>query len=91
MHHSLSFHINAHAEELRSFFVAHEGREELEVLDEGTIKTVDFGPLAVRMTKEMDKHIVDPDLRQWILPDFSTTTHTDTVTAAVLIMGAMQE
>ncbi|KAL8756547.1 MAG: hypothetical protein Q9184_004461 [Pyrenodesmia sp. 2 TL-2023] len=87
----LSFHINAHAEELRSFFVAHEGREELEVFGIGTIKTVDFGPLAVRMTKEMDKHIVDPDMRQWILPDFSTTTHTDTVTAAVLMMGAMQE
>ena len=87
----LSFHINAHGEELRSFFVAHEGREGLEVIDVGTIKTVDFGSLAVRMTKEMDKHIVDPDLRQWILPDFSTTTHTDTVTAAVLMMGAMQE
>ncbi|KAI4189379.1 MAG: hypothetical protein LQ346_005117 [Caloplaca aetnensis] len=87
----LSFHINAHAEELRSFFVAHEGREELEVVEAGTIKTVDFGPMAVRMTKEMDKHVVDPDLRQWILPDFSTTTHTDTVTAAVLMMGAMQE
>lgn len=87
----LSFHINAHAEELRSFFVAHEGREELEVFGIGTIKTVDFGPLTVRMTKEMDKHIVDPDMRQWILPDFSTTTQTDTVTAAVLMMGAMQE
>ncbi|KAL8882576.1 MAG: hypothetical protein Q9198_000443 [Flavoplaca austrocitrina] len=88
---ALSFHINAHAEELRSFFVAHEGREELEVIEVGTIKTVDLGFLAVRMTKEMDKHIVDPDMRQWILPDFSTTTHTDTVTAAVLMMGAMQE
>ncbi|KAI4166898.1 MAG: hypothetical protein LQ343_007663 [Gyalolechia ehrenbergii] len=87
----LNFHINAHAEELRSFFVAHEGRKELEVFDTGTIKTVDFGPLAVCMTKEMDKHIVDPAMRQWILPDFSTTTHTDTVTAAVLMMGAMQE
>lgn len=87
----LSFHINAHAEELRSFFVTHEGQEELEVFEIGTIKTVDFGPLAVRMTKEMDKHVVDPDLRQWVMPDFTTTTDTDTVTAAVLMMGAMQE
>ena len=87
----LSFHVNAHAEELRPFFVTHEGRKELEVFEFGTIKTVDFGPLAVRMTKEMDKHVVDPDLRQWIMPDFTTTTDTDTVTAAVLMMGAMQE
>ena len=86
----LSFHINAHAEELRSFFVTHEDRKELEVFAVGTIKTVDFGPLAVRMTKEMDKHVVDPDLRQWVMPDFTTTTNTDTVTAAVLMMGAMQ-
>ncbi|KAL8724575.1 MAG: hypothetical protein Q9166_007870 [cf. Caloplaca sp. 2 TL-2023] len=85
----LSFYINAHSEELRSFFVSHEGREELEVFDGGTIDCV--GPLAVRMTKEMDKYMVDPDLRQWILPDFSTTTDTDTITAAVLMMGAMQE
>ncbi|KAL9593412.1 MAG: hypothetical protein Q9219_007563 [cf. Caloplaca sp. 3 TL-2023] len=87
----LSFYINSHAEELRSFFVIHEGREELEVIEGGTINTVDFGPLAVRMTKEMDKHVIDPDLRQWVMPDFTTTTKTDTVTAAVLMMGAMQE
>ena len=87
----LSFHINAHAEELRHFFVAHEGQEEVEVIEVGTIKTVDFGPMALRMTKKMDKHVLDPDLRQWILPDFTTTTVTDTVTAAVLMMGAMQE
>ena len=87
----LSFHINAHAEDLRSFFVTHEGREELEVFGAGTIKTADFGPLAVKMTKEMDKFLVDPDLRQWVMLDFTTTTDTDTVTAAVLMMGAMQE
>lgn len=28
----------------------------------GTIKTVDFGPLAVRITKEIDKYIIDPDI-----------------------------
>ena len=61
------------------------------MFDVGTIKTVDFGPLAVRMTNEMDKHVVDPDLRQWVMPDFTTTMDTDTVTAAVLMMGAMQE
>ncbi|KAL8782078.1 MAG: hypothetical protein Q9213_005719 [Squamulea squamosa] len=87
----LSFYINAHSEELRPFFVSREGREELEVFDIGTIDSVDFGPLAVRMTKEMDKYMVDPDLRQWILPDFSTTTNTDTITAAALMMGAMQD
>ena len=87
----LSFHVNAHAEELRSYFVEHEGQKEVEVTEIGSIGSVDFGKMALRMTQEMDKHIVDPDLRQWILPNFTTTTATDKVTAAVLMMGAMQK
>ncbi|GAW20520.1 hypothetical protein ANO14919_100260 [Xylariales sp. No.14919] len=87
----LSFHINAHAEELRSFFVAHQGQKEVEVVDVGTIDFADFGKLAVWMTREMDKYIVDPGLREWIMPDFSTTERKDTVTAAILMMGSMQK
>lgn len=87
----LSFYINAHAEELRSSFVAHEGQEELIVVDVGTIHTADFGRLAVQMTHEMEKKLVDPDLRAWIMPDFTTTSQTDKITASVLMMGTMQK
>lgn len=86
-----SFYVNAHAEELRSHFVAHEGQKPLEVEEYGTIRTVDFGRLAVAMTKEIEKKLVDPELCQWILPDFTTTDEiVDTTTAAVLMMGTMQ-
>jgi hypothetical protein len=87
----LSFYINAHAEELRSVFVAHDGRKEVAVTDFGTIRTVDFGRLAVALTGEMEKHIVDDGLRGWILPDFTTTRPSDVVVAAVLMMGTMQK
>ncbi|KAH9905129.1 hypothetical protein F4778DRAFT_695221 [Xylariomycetidae sp. FL2044] len=87
----LTFHINAHAEELRSYFVAHEGRREIVVTAPGTLHTADFGGLAVQMTRAMEKHIVDPDLRGWVMPDFTTTEAADQVTAAVLMMGAMQK
>ncbi|KAF3070595.1 hypothetical protein GL218_00096 [Daldinia childiae] len=87
----LSMHINAHAEELRPFFVAHEGQKKLQVVERGTITTVDFGELAIRMTDEIKKNVVDPDLTAWIMPDFTTTTDTDRVTAAVLMMGALQK
>ncbi|KAI0859949.1 hypothetical protein F4860DRAFT_481235 [Xylaria cubensis] len=87
----LSFHINAHAEELRSFFVSHKGQKEIEVVGAGSINFADFGSIAIMMTKEMEKHIVDPELRQWIMPNFSTTEHKDMVTAAVLMMGSMQK
>ena len=86
----LNFFINAHGEELRSFFVPHEGQKELEVIDGGTIDTADFGALAVRMTSMIEKNVLDPELRTWIMPEFTTTTDTDRVVAAILMMGSLQ-
>ncbi|KAI0379380.1 hypothetical protein F5Y04DRAFT_259635 [Hypomontagnella monticulosa] len=86
-----SFYVNANAEELRSHFVAHGGQKELEVRDTATIKSADFGKLAVWMTHRIEENVVDPELRNWIMPDFTTTTPADTVTAAVLMMGSMQK
>lgn len=87
----LSFFVNAHAEELRSFFVAHKGQKDLEVKAAGTIDSANFGVLAVRMTELMQKNVVDEELRDWIMPSFTTTTESDTVVAAILMMGALQK
>lgn len=87
----LSFHINANAEKLRSFFVEHEGQKHLEVIANGTIDTLDFGALAERMTQLIAKNVKDPELRDWVMPAFTTTTDSDIATAAVLFMGAMQK
>jgi hypothetical protein len=87
----LNFYINAHAEELRDYFVAHEGQKELTVYAVGSIHTVNFGTLARHMTKEIHNNVKDPDLKAWIMPDFTTTTDSDRAVAAVLMMGAMQK
>lgn len=87
----LSLFINAHAEEIRSAFVAHEGQKDLQVMGIGTIESADFGALAVYMTKEIEKNVVDAELRDWIMPNFTTTTKSDEVVAAILMMGAMQK
>ncbi|KAL3482859.1 hypothetical protein BJX62DRAFT_231393 [Aspergillus germanicus] len=87
----LSFYINAHAEELRSIFVSHEGQKELTVTAVGTIRSVDFGALAVEITDLIDKNLVDKEFRDWLLPDFTTTTRSDTIVAAVLMMGTLQK
>src|SRR5689334_7133743 len=79
----LNFYINAHAEELRDHFVAHEGKKKLVVEEIGTIKTVDFGVLSRRMTGLLQQNVKDPDFRDWIMPTFSTTTVDDRTTAAV--------
>lgn len=49
--------VNAHAEELRSHFVQHEGEKALLVREVGTRHSVDFGLLAERMAELIDKNV----------------------------------
>ncbi|KAF4618851.1 hypothetical protein D9613_009769 [Agrocybe pediades] len=86
----LNFYINAHAEELRSHFVEHEGKKELKITTVGTRYTVDFGNIAQQMTFLLDENVVDKDLKDWILPNFSTTIDSDTVTCAVMMMSTLK-
>ncbi|KAK3618573.1 hypothetical protein LTR56_024565 [Elasticomyces elasticus] len=60
----LSFYINAHAEELRGQFVAHEGKKRLEVkYDSGDRYTVDFADFAEKIGYLIEENVVDPELR----------------------------
>lgn len=36
-------------------------------------------------------NVVDPGLRDWIMPNFSTMTETDTVVASVIMMADLQQ
>jgi hypothetical protein len=78
------------AEALRSKFVAHKGEKELVIRTTGNRYTVDFGALALQMTDKIQENVVDPELRAWILPSFSTTTANDTVVAAVTMMATFR-
>lgn len=82
-----SFFVNAHAEELRSSFVAHDGKKGLILRDP---EQPDMGLMCRNMTKLIDENIVDPQLRAWILPSFTTTTRDDEVVASVIMMGTLQ-
>ena len=88
----LSLYINEHAEELRTFFVAHEGQKELWIIyDSGSIHVVDMGDFAQRMGGLLSKNMNDPELHPWIIPASSTTTAQDCVVASVIMMGAVQK
>lgn len=89
----LNFYINAHAENLRSLFVAHEDREELVVIadEDGTIVDVDVGKMAVQMTTLMQNFVNDEELQSWFLPSFTTTNDNDRIAAAVIMMGTLQK
>ncbi|KIM85601.1 hypothetical protein PILCRDRAFT_96257 [Piloderma croceum F 1598] len=73
------------------FFVSHEDKKNLKIFALGSRYTVDFGSMTRQMTKLVDENIVDPTLRDWILPDFSTTTITDSTLSAIITMATTKE
>ncbi|KAF8883158.1 hypothetical protein CPB84DRAFT_1965226 [Gymnopilus junonius] len=83
--------VNGNAEVLRSQFVLHEGKKELTVTYVGDVRKVDYGELAHKMTTEIEKNVTDPVLRDWILPDFSTTETNDTIVCSIVMMATMKE
>ncbi|KAK6501455.1 hypothetical protein TWF481_009293 [Arthrobotrys musiformis] len=85
-----SLYVNKNAEELRSQFVAHEGKKKLVVKAAGTRYTVDFGALAVRMGELIEENVIDPDLRTWIIPNFTTTEENDKIVSSVLMMATLR-
>ncbi|KAJ7433488.1 hypothetical protein B0H11DRAFT_2121577 [Mycena galericulata] len=86
-----NFFVNANAELLRANFVAHEGQRGLVISAEGNRHSLDFGSMSRQMVDLIEKNIVDPTLRQWVLPKFTTTTVNDTTVAAVLMMATLKQ
>ncbi|KAG8820175.1 hypothetical protein FRC17_010236 [Serendipita sp. 399] len=86
-----NLYVNANAESLRSKFVAHEGKKELEVTVEGTRYTIDFGWMANEMGNKIKKNIRDETLHDWVIPNFTTTTPNDIVICSVLLMSTLQK
>ena len=90
----VSTYVNAHSEELRHIFVSHEGQKELELVDNTLppdITLWDHGDLAYRMSKIMAGNIHDEEWREWILPQFTTTTKADQAVASMIFMGTLQK
>ncbi|KAJ7441511.1 hypothetical protein B0H11DRAFT_1827130 [Mycena galericulata] len=86
-----NFFVNANAELLRASFVAHEGQRELVIDEDGSRYSVDFGAMSRQMARLLEKNVVDPTLREWAIPDFTTTTTTDKTVSAVLLMATLKQ
>ena len=81
-------HINAHAEELQDKFVAHRGQKELKVvLHEVKLNAGEFATL---MGEKIRNNLIDPEIHDWAMPDFTTTTKEDIAVASVVFMGALK-
>ncbi|KAJ6552859.1 hypothetical protein B0H19DRAFT_949997 [Mycena capillaripes] len=78
-------HVNADTELLHANFVA---PRDLEVT--GDIP-LDVGKLSRQLEHLIHKNVVDPGLRDWILPNFSTTTDNDTTVGSMLMMATTKK
>ena len=86
-----SMYVNANAEKLRDTFVDFQGKKELTVKTAGTLRTVNYGELSKVMTLEIQKNLKNDEIRDWILPNFSTTTDNDRIVSSVVMMASMQK
>jgi hypothetical protein len=84
-----NLYVNAHAEELRDLFVEHEGKKELVINAIGNRYTVDFGSMSHQMGQLIQENVLDPGLRSWLAPDFTTTTTNDQIIASVVMMATL--
>jgi len=85
-----SSYVDQNAEKLRNKFVDFQGKKELTVSSGGSLRTAPYDYLARMMEDQIAKNIKDPSVRSWVVPDFSTTTSTDRVVGAVVLMAAMK-
>jgi hypothetical protein len=88
----LNFYINANAEALRDMFVRHEGKKDLVLFDPTVdFQTADFRKLVLQFKDLLGKSVVNPELKAWVTPDFSTTNECDQVVASAVFMATMQK
>lgn len=84
-------YVEKNAEELRDKFVSHSGQKELSVECNGNLLTVDYSYLSLEMSKQIADNIKDPKVREWIIPNFSTTTNIDRAVGAMVLMAGMKK
>ncbi|PUU76898.1 hypothetical protein B9Z19DRAFT_1028066 [Tuber borchii] len=86
-----SMFVNGNSEDLRTQFVAHQGKKELVIdIRPQSISDIDMGGFAQAMTHLIQENVVDPQLRELIMPNFSTTTYDDKSVASIVMMGTLQ-
>lgn len=66
-------------------------KKELIVTSFGDRFSMDAGQMAIQLTKLIQGHIIDPHMRDWIMPNFTTTTENDRIISSVIMMSTFKE
>ncbi len=87
-------YVNKNAQEMRSCFVEHAGRKQLEIKVMSPFMEFTTENHWCGFVKEMEKKIaenVKGEVSKWMVPNFSTTTFKDRAVGTVVLMGALKE
>jgi hypothetical protein len=77
----MNFYMSSHAEELRDMFVSHKGKEVIEIW------ALTWEEVLIRFQDEIQARVKTDWLQDWIMPNFTTSTPNDEMTANILMMG----
>ncbi|KAJ7891664.1 hypothetical protein B0H14DRAFT_1059744 [Mycena olivaceomarginata] len=72
-----------------SFLDNASGKMALEIPVESDTAQPDVTRLSRRITRLLQKMVPDVDLRDWLVPEFSTTTLTDTMVSCMLVLSGL--
>lgn len=91
---AFGLYVDRHAEEMRDVFVAHQGKIQLTVrattpIGLENVNEASWRELVQKMSVAIDKNLKQ-EVKDWLLPNFSTTTPIDTMAGGILLMGTMQ-
>jgi hypothetical protein len=89
-------YINGHAEEARKFFLRRAGKQRLLIellidISPTYLWAMDMGEFAQKMTTLIQDNVADQGFEDWLMQNFTTTTHNDKSVAAIAMMGNVQE
>jgi len=78
-------YVNEHSESFRHEFVDHSGKEEMKI----KVDNIDYQQILNIFTNILDQKIKGA-MREWLEPNFSTTTSNDKLVSGAIFMGAMK-
>ena len=91
---ALAIDNNSKNNQVRKFFVQHEGKKELEVIVGGgalNVENIDYSWLFNQFSEGIEKNINVPEYVQQMIPDFTTTTSIHKIVSQITLMTSVQE
>ena len=85
---------NSKSDEVRNFFVQHEGKKTLEVIVAAgpfKVEDLDYSWLFDQFSQKIEENINVPKYVQQMIPDFSTTSVTHRIVSQITLMSSVQE